>query len=107
MNQFFSKVYKIAAQIPEGKVATYGQIAAIIGSPLAARVVGEAMRNAPEFLNIPCHRVVNKAGEMAPGYAFDGSGKQRALLESEGINFKENGCIDMKHFLWKPDNVIF
>lgn len=101
MSNFFSAVYKIVSQIPEGKVATYGQIASMLGNPLAARIVGEAMRNTPEYLDIPSHRVVNKAGAMAPGYAFGDEGKQREMLEKEGIVFKENGCIDMKRFLWR------
>lgn len=101
MNEFFMKVYEIAAQIPPGKVATYGQIASKLGNPMAARIVGEAMRKTPEFLNIPCHRVVNKAGAMAPGYAFGGDFRQREMLEKEGVVFKEDGCIDMKKCLWR------
>jgi methylated-DNA-protein-cysteine methyltransferase related protein len=101
MDNFFSKVYQIVEQIPRGKVATYGQIAAIIGNPLAGRMVGEAMRRTPEYLDIPCHRVVNRSGDMSPAYAFGGPGKQRALLENEGVLFKENGRIDMKKSLWK------
>jgi len=96
VTEFFSKVYAISAQIPEGKVATYGQIAAVAGNPLAARAVGDAMRRVPEHIDIPCHRVVNKRGAMAPEYAFGGIGRQREMLEREGIIFKENGCIDMK-----------
>ncbi len=101
MGNFFHEVYKIVSRIPEGKVATYGQIATMLGNPLLARKVGEAMQNIPEYLNIPCHRVVNKAGAMAPAYAFGGDGKQREMLEKEGIVFKENGCIDMKSCLWR------
>lgn len=101
MNEFFFKVQEIAAQIPSGKVATYGQIASKLGNPMAARIVGEAMRKTPEYLNIPCHRVVNKAGAMAPGYAFGGDLRQREMLEKEGVVFKENGCIDMKKCLWR------
>ena len=100
-SKFVDSVYEIVSQIPEGKVATYGQIAAMLGNPLAARVVGEAIRKVPEYLDIPSHRVVNKAGTMAPGYAFGGEGKQRELLEEEGIVFKENGCVDMKRCLWR------
>jgi methylated-DNA-protein-cysteine methyltransferase-like protein len=96
MREFFSGVYKIVAQIPEGYVATYGQIAALLGNPLAARAVGDAMRRVPEYMDIPCHRVVNKTGAMAPGHAFGGVGRQRDMLEREGVIFKENGCIDMK-----------
>ena len=69
MRNFFQRVYQIVAQIPEGKVATYGQIAALI-EPWNARVMGWAMHKAPKKLNLPCHRVVNKSGSMGPGYLF-------------------------------------
>ena len=101
LKNFNERVYEIAARIPEGKVATYGQIAAMLGNPMAARAVGSAMRNTPEYLYIPCHRVVNKSGALAPRYAFGGIEKQRGLLEKEGVGFKENGCIDMQKHLWR------
>jgi methylated-DNA-protein-cysteine methyltransferase related protein len=101
MEDFFSKVYQIVDQIPPGKVATYGQIAAILGNPLAARMVGEAMRRTPIYLDIPCHRVVSRTGQLSPAYAFGGLGKQRSILEEEGVIFKNNGCIDMEKSLWK------
>lgn len=99
---FFEGVYRLAAQIPEGKVVTYGQLAAMLGYPMAARAVGQAMQRTPPYLDIPCHRVVNAAGQMAPGYAFGGTGNQREMLEREGVFFKENGSIDMKKSLWRP-----
>src|SRR5690242_1380080 len=99
MNEFCNRVYKVVANIPEGKVATYGQIAAMCGNPMAARAVGGAMRNTPGYIDIPCHRVVNKAGEMAPCEAFGGQGKQKEMLEKEGVIFKGNGYIDMKKSL--------
>jgi methylated-DNA-protein-cysteine methyltransferase-like protein len=98
MRDYFSKVYELVAQIPEGAVATYGQIASILGDKCNARVVGWAMKAAPSAL--PCHRVVNKLGEMAPGYVFGSKQLQRDILESEGITFLDNGCIDMKKHLW-------
>lgn len=101
MKEFFSGVYRIAAQIPEGYVATYGQIAAMLGNPLAARAVGDAMRRVPDYIDIPCHRVVNRKGEMSPAYVFGGSEKQREMLEREGVLFKENGCIDMGKCIWR------
>lgn len=102
---FTARIYKIVAQIPEGKVATYGQIAAMAGKPFAARAVGTAMRKAPDYLELPCHRVVNQSGRLAPSYAFGGAGRQRELLEREGITFGENGCINMKLHQWRvsPD----
>jgi len=101
---FFNRVYKIVTQIPKGKVATYGQIAAMLGQPRSARVVGWAMKAAPEHLHLPCHRVVNRLGEMSPNFAFGSEDVQRGMLSSEGITFKEDGCIDMKKHLWKGIN---
>jgi len=99
---FNESIYRIALRIPRGKVATYGQLAAMSGNPRAARAVGAAMQNAPEYMEIPCHRVVSSTGKLAPQYAFGGEDKQRALLASEGVVFKENGTIDLKKSLWRP-----
>lgn len=101
MQEYFQRVYEIVARIPRGKVATYGQIAALLGEPRGARTVGWAMRSAPAHLNLPCHRVVNKAGTLAPDYAFGGAENQRKMLEQEGITFLHNGRIDMENHLWK------
>ena len=92
--EFSQKVYAVAAKIPAGKVMTYGQIALIIGNRGWARRVGRAMFYAPSAL--PCHRVINSKGEMAPDYAFGSKKNQREMLENEGVVFKSNGCVDMK-----------
>lgn len=97
---YFESVYEIVARIPEGKVATYGQVAAMLGNPRAARTVGWAMRAVPLGLRLPCHRVVNKTGTLAPSYAFDGYENQRAMLEAEGVTFTSAGNINMAMHLW-------
>lgn len=97
---FGEKVYRIVAEIPAGKVATYGQIAGMLGDPTIAREVGYAMSRAPADRGLPCHRVVNRTGALAPDYAFGGQDKQRALLEAEGISFLADGRIDMPRHLW-------
>ena len=99
--KFFKRVYDIVSQIPEGQVATYGQIALIAGNPNASRIVGYAMSRAPSNQGLPCHRVVNREGRMAPDHVFGGQKLQRSILEKEGITFMANGCIDMKKHLWK------
>lgn len=101
MENFYTKVYNIVSQIPEGKVATYGQISGLLGKKSGARAVGWAMKATPEHLKIPCHRVVNRFGEMSPGYVFGSSDIQRQILKAEGITFKNDGRIDMKKHLWK------
>lgn len=94
----FEKIYEVVKSIPEGKVATYGQVALLAGNPRWARVVGYALHVNPEPGIIPCHRVVNREGKVAPGFAFGGEGIQRQLLESEGIVFELDGRIDLEKY---------
>ena len=91
----FEKIYEVVKSIPKGKVATYGQVALLAGNPRWARVVGYALHVNPEPGIIPCHRVVNRKGKVAPSFAFGGEGVQRQLLESEGIVFESDGRIDL------------
>lgn len=84
---FSRKVYAVVRRIPEGCVATYGQVAALAGAPRGARFVGFALHGNPEPGRIPCHRVVFRDGSLAPGFAFGGPERQRALLEEEGVVF--------------------
>lgn len=98
---FFQRVYEIVAVIPAGKVMTYGQIAKCLGGFYSGRTVGFAMRAAPAERNLPCHRVVNKKGEMAPGHCFGGTANQRRLLRREGVKFLAGGGIDMKRYQWE------
>ncbi|MDO5663802.1 MAG: MGMT family protein [Bacteroidia bacterium] len=93
---FYQEVYNIVKQIPLGRVMTYGQIARLIAKPQHSRMVGKSLHEAPSELNLPCHRVVNSKGRLAPFWH-----KQRILLREEGILFKENGCVDLKKHLWQ------
>ncbi len=102
MKSFYEKVYDVVAGIPEGYVMTYGQIAEIIGSPRAARIVGSAMYNAPPARGLPCHRVVNRYGQMAPAFVFGGAEYQRMLLEAEGVTFLPCGRIDLENHIYDP-----
>ncbi|MBQ9709671.1 MAG: MGMT family protein [Clostridia bacterium] len=97
----FEKIYEAVKKIPKGRVATYGQIAAMIGSPKASRVVGYALHVNPEPGVIPCHRVVNRFGELAPAFAFGGREVQRAMLESEGVEVSDSFTVDLGEFLWR------
>lgn len=99
-DRFYDDIYQIVAQIPPGCVATYGQLAAMCGKPRGARAVGWAMQNAPAAMNLPCHRVVNRSGALAPDFVFGGVERQRMMLESEGILFHANGTIVMEKHLW-------
>jgi len=98
--EFSNKVYEIVSDIPRGNVATYGMIAFLCGYPRRSRMVGQALHHAPDFLNIPCHRVVTSQGRLAPGWT-----EQKKLLANEGILFKENGCVNLKKYLWDVNSV--
>lgn len=104
MGEFSDKVYAVVKQIPRGKVATYGQIARLIGMPRSARYVGYALRANPEpgadVDAIPCHRVVFKDGRMASGFAFGGEEVQRSMLRDEGVLFDAEGNADMTACQW-------
>jgi methylated-DNA-protein-cysteine methyltransferase-like protein len=98
---FAERVYAVVRQIPQGSVATYGQIAAMIGAPRSARYVGFALHRNPYQGEVPCHRVVFRDGGLAPGFAFGGPNVQRELLEKEGVVFTEKvsshdlACVDL------------
>ncbi len=94
MTGFFEQVYGAVKEIPKGKVATYGQIASILGTKDARRV-GWAL-HANRDLKVPCHRVVNKDGRLAPNFAFDGWREQKRRLLEEGIVFKSENNVDLK-----------
>ncbi len=102
---FNSKVYEIVRQIPEGKVASYGQVAYMAGVWRASRAVGYALHRNPYQGKVPCHRVVFKDGSLATGFAFGGKDVQRHLLEAEGVSFTADGRVDMNQCCWKPQNV--
>ena len=89
------EILSVVEEIPAGCVATYGQIAALVGREKNARLVGKVMSMADYYGRYPCHRVVNAQGRLVPGWA-----DQRRLLEEEWVGFRENGCVDLKKHLW-------
>lgn len=97
---FFERVYEVVEQIPEGMVATYGQVAKLVGEPRKARYVGFALHVNPRPGEIPCHRVVFADGRLASGFAFGGSGVQRRLLEDEGVEFLDEDRVDLDTCRW-------
>ncbi len=94
---FDERVYEYLATVPEGKVVTYGMIARAIGHPRASRQVGRALHRNPQPVVIPCHRVVNREGRLAPCFAFGGMEVQAQLLAREGIEVKD-GYVDLKKY---------
>lgn len=100
MPNSFDRIYAVVRQIPYGKVATYGQIAALAGNPRWSRVVGYALHVNPDPAHIPCFRVVNRFGEVSPAFAFGGENEQIGLLKQEGVRFLPDGRVDLKRFCW-------
>ncbi len=100
MGDSFARIYEVVRRIPAGYVATYGQIAALAGNPRWARVVGYALHANPDPDGIPCYRVVNRDGRLAPAFAFGGQEQQRALLEADGVPFCADGNVDLARCLW-------
>lgn len=98
--QTFERIYDVVKQIPYGKVATYGQVAALAGNKRWARVVGYALHANPDPENIPCYRVVNRFGEVSKAFVFGGANRQIELLQAEGIEFSD-GKVDMDKYQWK------
>lgn len=97
---FDEKVYEYLLTVPRGKVVTYGQIARAVGSPRSARQVGFALHRNPRPVVIPCHRVVNRDGRLAPAFAFGGVEVQTALLEEEGVEVAD-GYVDLEKYIWR------
>ena len=95
----FELIYDVVRRIPRGRVATYGQIAALAGNPHWSRVVGYALHVNPEPGIIPCHRVVNRLGETSSAFAFGGMNEQILLLREEGVEFTD-GRVDLNKYLW-------
>lgn len=98
---FFSKVYEVVIQIPEGRVTSYGAIANYLGSSQSARMVGWAL-NKVNTVKIPAHRVVNKQGLLTGKFHFDGITLMQQLLENEGIEVLDNQIQDLKKVFWDP-----
>lgn len=95
MTGFFKQVYDLVKKVPRGKVVTYGQVARAL-STSDARKVGWALHANKAGSGVPCHRVVNNQGRLAPNFAFDGPEEQRRRLMAEGVKFLVDGKVDLK-----------
>lgn len=91
------RIYEAVKKIPKGKVATYAQVAEMAGNKKMSRAVGNALHKNPDPDHIPCFRVVNSKGELAPAFAFGGEDEQRKRLEEDGVEVKD-GKVDLKKY---------
>ncbi len=102
-HQTYRRIWHVVRQIPRGRVATYGQIAALAGFPNHARQVGYALHALPRGEDIPWQRVINAKGEVSARSEDGWQGYQRHLLEEEGISFDARGRVDLKRWRWQPE----
>lgn len=93
-----AELYELVRQIPAGSVATYGQLARLLGVPNHARLVGRLLSRAPE--GVPCHRVVSASGATVASWA-----EQRRLLAQEGVCVRPDSCVDLRRLRWNPEQV--
>lgn len=101
---FFSRVYEVTRMIPQGRVTSYGAIAAYLGSPGAARMVGWALNNCHQLDEyIPAHRVVNRNGMLTGKHHFPGIDTMEELLRSEGVRVEDDQIIDFEKHFWNPN----
>ena len=98
---FYQAVYRLVRAIPRGRVMTYGQIAAVLGMPRAARAVGFAMKRSGNK-RVPWQRVINHRGGISAKGEVDRPVLQRVLLEKEGVRFNASECCDLKKYRWEP-----
>jgi methylated-DNA-protein-cysteine methyltransferase-like protein len=97
---FYEAVYRVVVGIPRGRVMTYGQIAALLGAPRAARAVGYAMRACPDGL--PWQRVINGKGQISGRSEVERPIIQKLLLQKEGVRFDRTETCDLKRLRWEP-----
>ena len=95
----FAKIYEVVKRIPEGRVATYGQVAAVAGNPRWSQIVGYALHVNPDPATIKCHRVVNRFGGLSPAFAFGGIYAHAELLRAEGVEIREDMTVDLQRYL--------
>ena len=94
----FERIYEAVKLIPEGSVATYGQVAEAVGGRHLSRVVGYALHANPSPGVIPCHRVVMRDGAVSSAFAFGGANRQVELLRAEGVGFRDDTHVDMEKY---------
>src|SRR5436190_23442750 len=102
-DDFRERVWAFVRSVPRGRVVTYGQVAAMLGVPFAARAVGSVLHYTPQSADVPCQRVVNRYGRLAPIYGWGGAEQQKRELEEEDVQVRPDLHVDLKVYQWQPD----
>lgn len=103
---FYSRVYAVVRLVPRGRVTNYGHIALLLGSPAAARAVGYALNALGPGNDVPWWRIVNAAGGIVLKNRGSSADLQRALLEREGVRFREDDTCDLRVYRWWPEESV-
>jgi methylated-DNA-protein-cysteine methyltransferase related protein len=104
-SDFRERVWTFVRSVPRGRVVTYGQVAAIIGVPYGARAVGMVLKNTPGEADVPCQRVVNRWGRLAPIYGQGGFTQHKQELEDEDVEVRPDYTVDLEVYQWHPDPI--
>lgn len=96
-------MWAFVLSVPAGRVVTYGQVAAHLEAPFAARAVGSVLHHTPVSAHVPCQRVVNRWGRLAPVYGWGGIEQHRRDLEEEGVEVRPDFTVDLQTYQWWPD----
>ncbi len=102
-SEFRERVWAFVRSVPAGRVVTYGQIAAHLSAPFAARAVGSVLHHTPASARVPCQRVVNRWGRLAPVYGWGGNRQHRQELEAEGVEVRDDFTVNLEEYQWRPD----
>ena len=103
-DESFRSIHRVVFAIPEGRVATYGQVALLAGLPRRARLVGRVLAALDDDSGVPWHRVINAQGRISSRDGSPYEHFQRLLLEEEGVELDERGRVDLDRFGWDPDD---
>jgi methylated-DNA-protein-cysteine methyltransferase-like protein len=99
---FRHRVWAFVRSVPAGRVVTYGQVAAHLGAPFAARAVGSVLHTTPRSAEVPCQRVVNRWGRLAPTYGDGGFEQHRMELLADGVEVRPDYTVDLDVYRWNP-----
>jgi methylated-DNA-protein-cysteine methyltransferase-like protein len=102
-NDFFEQVYAVVRLIPQGRVTSYGAIAAYLGSKKSSRMVGWAMNASHNLMDVPAHRVVNRIGALTGKMHFSTPNRMQELLEAENIRIQLEQVVNFKLHFWDPN----
>lgn len=99
---FYQRVYRVVQAIPRSRVTSYGAIARFLGAGRSARLVGTALKQSPDLLSLPAHRVLNRSGQLTGRHAFHPPELMEELLRDEGFTIRDSQVEEFQTYFWDP-----